>query len=311
VGLGHLVRVACLKHLLDVPSRILGPVDAAIGADGIALSRQRRADAPPAVWVVDRPVLPREVIAHKLDHRDAQVLWVRRGLYHPGQALIQAGFLDFVDRVLVPDEVVPQQPDAVEELAAAQGKLVSVGICHAYEAAGVAVPDRPEPFVFLSLGNFEPPHRRRLSALRRQLVQQGIAYRWSAYGVLPLLYGFAPRRRVPLAASLGAKARAAAKVSEAGYNNLLEALHVGRPALFFANETRGREAQQARIALAKAHSPLVFDGLSGAETNAFVSVAGDTAGPRRVPEVVAAAHGLRTMSDLISGSFHARFAVGS
>ena len=55
VGLGHLVRVASLRSILRVPSRILGAFDARLGRSGLAARRRllRHRHRTPAVWVVD------------------------------------------------------------------------------------------------------------------------------------------------------------------------------------------------------------------------------------------------------------------
>ena len=304
IGLGHLVRVAGLRALLQVSSRVIGRYNAELGAQGLKISRRllARHDEAPAVWVVDSGHLPEAVIRHKLTRRDARVVWIRRGLFHAEQAAIQGGYLDFVDLVLRPAEIESEAPDAVDQLAAEQGKLREVGICHAYQAMppGTGTSRRA---VFLGLGGFEPQQRALFAELRRQLQRARTSYIWSSHDLRPILSGFPAHRRIPVAQALAHKATAAGAAVEAGYNSVYEALRLGHPVLLLANEGRGREAQRRRVAMAKAVSPLVFDAEAPGDMALWIEAvsAGSTA--RHIPEIVGASRGLQDMATHIEGVF--------
>ncbi len=304
VGLGHLVRVASLRSILRVPSEILGPFDARLREGGLSahrrLFRSRRDD--PAVWVVDSGHLPRAVIRRRLERPATPVVWIRRGLFKPEQVAIQAGYLQFVDMVLAPDEAVPQQPDAVAALADAAGKLARVGVAHAYQALSHG-PHAIDARVFLALGAFAPHHRALFVALKRKLEARGIPYLWSSRDRRPLFAGFAPTRRIPVARALAAKACCSALVGEAGYNSVYEGLHLGRPMLLLANETEGREAQQERVALAKSISPNVFDAGAPGDLEAWLEIAAETGHPTFIPAAVADSHGLHQLAEQIERTF--------
>lgn len=304
VGLGHLVRVASLRSILRVPSEILGPFDARLRDGGLFARRRflRARRDHPTVWVVDSGHLPRAVIRRRLEQPATPVVWIRRGLFKPGQAAIQAGYIDFVDLILAPDEAVPQQPDSIDLLAGEKGKLARVGVVHAYQA--LPQPTAPvEAKVFLALGAFTRGHRQTFIALLHRLNALGIPYLWSAHGSGPLLAGFAPMRRVPVERALAAKAACSASVSEAGYNSVYEALFLGRPVLLLANETEGREAQQQRVSLAKSISPNVFDAGVPGDLEAWLEVAAATSHPRFVPTAVAESHGLQQLAEQIERTF--------
>ncbi len=304
IGLGHLVRVAGLRALLHVSSRVIGRYDAELGTKGFKISRRllpRRNEAP-AVWVVDSGHLSEAVIRHKLTRRNARVVWIRRGLFHAEQAAIQGGYLDFVDLVLRPAEIEPEAPDAVDQLAAGQGKLQQVGICHAYQAMPPGT-DAPRPHVFLGLGGFEPQQRPLFAELHRRLQRARTPYVWSSHDFRPILSGFPAHRRIPVAQALAHKATAAGAAVEAGYNSVYEALRLGHPVLLLANEGRGREAQRRRVAMAKAVSPLVFDAEAPGEMARWIEAvsAGSTA--RHIPEIVGSSRGLQDMATHIEGVF--------
>jgi len=82
--------------------------------------------------------VPELVIRQRLTDPSLKVVWIRRGLFRDQQALIQAGYLDFVDMVIEPSEVVPEPLDAFSRLAEAKGKLRRIGVCQAYQAAPAA-----------------------------------------------------------------------------------------------------------------------------------------------------------------------------
>lgn len=260
IGLGHLTRVASVRRLLEQPTKLLGRYDARLTNDGLSVRRRLvyQRQARPKVWVVDDGMVPAHVVRQRLVDKDLKVIWIRRGLFHEQQALIQAGLIELVDLVIEPGEVVPEEPDAVAQLAQARGKLRRVGVCHAYQAAPAA--DGPSSgTVFLGLGGYEAPQRERFDRLRRRLDMAGTGYDWSAHDLRPILDGYRAPRRVGISRALTAKARAADAVLEAGYNSVYEALYLGIPTLFVANEGRGREAQRKRVAMAKSVSPLAFD----------------------------------------------------
>ena len=307
VGLGHLVRVACLRSILRVPSRILGPFDARLGRSGLSARRRflRPRHHAPDVWVVDSGHLPQALIRRRLEHPATPVIWIRRGLFKPEQAAIQGGYLDFVDLVLAPQEAAPQPPDLVETMAEKRGKLARVGIVHAYQALPT-VPAAPvEPRIFLALGAFTPQHRATFVELRRRLEEARIPYLWSAHGGGPLLAGFPASRRVPLTRALAAKARCTALAGEAGYNSVYEALHLGCPTLLLANETEGREAQELRVTLAASASPNIFDGTAPRAIDAWLSAASDPHRARFTPPALAEGHGLQQIAAHIERIFDA------
>lgn len=305
VGLGHLVRVASLRSLLRVPNRIIGSHDARMSAGGLVVRRRLfPSSAPnPTVWVVDSGHIPEPVIRRKLEHPAASVVWIRRGLFRPQQAAIQAGYVQFADLILQPTEAVAQPADAVEELALKSGKLIFTGIAHAYQ---VVSPDAavPKSQVFIALGSFEPTQQPIFTRLRHKLQRAGIDFVWSAHDHRPYLAGFPAARRVRLSRSLTRKTRCSGSVSEAGYNSVYEALHLGRPVLLLANETRGREAQRDRVALAKSLSPNVFDAADEAEVDAWLRVAGNAAHPAHIPPIVSDSRGFREMAAQIEGRYH-------
>lgn len=260
VGLGHLVRVAGLRRLLGRPARFTGRYDARLTNDGLMVRRRLIGERNLAsrLWVVDNGHVPEHVIRQRLGNPGLKVIWIRRGLFRDKQALIQAGYLDFVDLVIEPSEAVPQPPDAFSRLAESKGKLRRVGVCQVYQASAAA--DGPSSGrVYIGLGGYEPAQRERFDRLRRGLDARQLAYEWSAHDLKPLLGGYRAHQRVGISRSLTAKARASGAVIEAGYNSVYEALYLGIPTLFVANEGRGREAQRARVAMAKAVSPLAFD----------------------------------------------------
>ncbi len=307
VGLGHLVRVASLRSILRVPSRILGAFDARLGRSGLAARRRllRHRHRTPAVWVVDSGHLPEALIRRRLEHPATPVVWIRRALFKPEQAAIQGGYLDFVDLVLAPQEAVAQPADTVEAMAEKRGKLARVGIVHAYQALP-AVPAAPtEPRVFLALGAFTPQHRATFIELRRRLELARVPYLWSAHGGAPLLAGFPATRRVSVTKALAAKARCTALAGEAGYNSVYEALHLGCPTLLLANETEGREAQEQRVALAAGSSPNVFDGAAPGAIDAWLSAASDPSHARFTPPALAESHGLQQIAAHIERIFDA------
>lgn len=260
IGLGHLTRVAGIRRLLGQPSRLMGRYEARLTNDGLKVRRRlvRQRSAEPRVWVVDDGMLPEHVVRQRLTDSSLKVIWIRRGLFREQQALIQAGLIELVDMVIEPGEVVPEEPDAVAQLAEARGKLRRVGVCHAYQAAPAA--DGPSSgMVYLGLGGYEAPQRERFDRLRRRLDRTGTGYNWSAHDLRPILDGYAAPHRVGISKALTAKARATGAVLEAGYNSVYEALYLAIPTLFVANEGRGREAQRKRVAMAKSVSPLAFD----------------------------------------------------
>ncbi|WP_423066804.1 hypothetical protein [Devosia sp. CN2-171] len=307
VGLGHIVRVASLRSILRVPSRILGPIDARLSRSGLTARRRllRRRHRTPTVWVVDSGHLPQALIQRRLEHPATPVIWIRRGLFKPEQAAIQGGYLDFVDLVLAPQEGTAQPPDAVETMAEKRGKLARVGIVHAYQVLP-AIPDAPAtPCVFLALGAFTPQHRATFAQLRRQLEEARIPYLWSAHGGGPLLAGFPASRRVPVTRALAAKARCTALAGEAGYNSVYEALHLGCPTLLLANETEGREAQELRVKLAASASPNMFDGAAPGAIDAWLTAARDPRHARFTPPALAESHGLQQIAAHIERMFDA------
>ena len=260
IGLGHLMRTAGLRRLLAPPARFTGRYDAQLTNDGLTVRRrligERNLSA--RLWVVDSGHVPEHVIRRRLSDPTLKVVWIRRGLFRAQQALIQAGYLDFVDLVIEPSEAMPSPPDAFSAMAEAKGKLKRIGVCHAYQAAPAA--DGPASgLVYLGLGGYEAEQRERFDRLRRGLQQRSMPFQWSAHGLRPVLDGYPVQRRVRISRSLTAKARASGAVLEAGYNSVYEALYLGIPTLLLANEGRGREAQRARVAMAKAVSPLAFD----------------------------------------------------
>lgn len=296
IGLGHLMRTAGLRRLLGQPARFTGRYDARLTDDGLTVRRrligQRNLAA--RLWVVDSGHVPAQVIRQRLSDPTLKVVWIRRGLFRDRQALIQAGYLDFVDLVIEPSEAVPEPPDAFSRLAESQGKLKRIGVCQAYQAAPAT--DGPASgMVYLGLGGYEPAQRERFDRLRRGLQGRRMAFQWSAHGLRPVLDGYPAQRRVGISRSLTAKARACGAVLEAGYNSVYEALYLGIPTLLIANEGRGREAQRARVAMAKAASPLVFDEEDPADIDAWFEAVAAGASQRRG----AAGDGMMQMKTLI------------
>lgn len=307
VGLGHLVRVASLRSILRVPCRILGPFDARLNQSGLSARRRllQRRDRAPTVWVVDSGHLPQALIRRRLENPATPVVWIRRGLFKPEQAAIQGGYLDFVDLVLAPAEAVPQPADAIELMAEKRGKLARVGVVHAYQALADVAQTPAAPCVFLALGAFTPEHRATFVALRRRLEEARVPYLWSAHGGAPLLAGFPAMRRVPVTRALAAKARCTALAGEAGYNSVYEAMHLGCPTLLLANETQGREAQQARVSLAAATSPNVFDASAAGAIDAWFAASRDPRLARYTPPALTECHGLRQIAAHIERMFDA------
>ena len=282
IGLGHLMRTAGLRRLLGQPARFTGRYDARLTNDGLTVRRRliREQNLAARLWVVDSGHVPQHVIRQRLSDPQLKIVWIRRGLFRDQQALIQAGYLDFVDLVIEPSEAVPEPPDAFARLAEAKGKLRRIGVCQAYQAAPAA--DGPSSgMVYLGLGGYEPEQRERFDRLRRGLEGRRVAFQWSAHDLRPMLDGYPARRRVGISRSLTAKARASGAVLEAGYNSVYEALYLGIPTLFVANEGRGREAQRARVAMAKAVSPLAFDEEDPADVAAWFEAVSAGASRRR------------------------------
>jgi hypothetical protein len=282
IGLGHLMRTAGLRRLLGRPARYTGRYDAQLTNDGLTVRRRLIGERNLAarLLVVDSGHVPEHVIRQRLSDPTLKVVWIRRGLFREQQALIQAGYLDFVDLVIEPAEAVPAPPDAFSRLADSEGKLRRVGVCQAYQAAPAA--DGPASgMVYLGLGGYEPEQRARFDRLRTRLEVRRMAFQWSAHDLRPLLEGYPARRRIGLSRALKAKARASGAVLEAGYNSVYEALYLGIPTLFVANEGRGREAQRSRIAMAKAVSPLAFDEENPADIDAWFEAVAAGASRRR------------------------------
>lgn len=296
IGLGHLMRTAGLRRLLGLPTRYAGRYDARLTNDGLKVRRRlfREQNIAARLWVVDSGHVPEHVIRQRLGDPTLKVVWIRRALFRDQQALIQAGYLDFVDLVIEPSEAVPTPPDAIARLAEAKGKLRRIGVCQAYQA--VAAADGPSSgLVYLGLGGYEPAQRERFDRLRRGLEGRRMAFQWSAHDLRPVLAGYPARRRVGISRSLTAKARASGAVLEAGYNSVYEALYLGIPTLLVANEDRGREAQRARVAMAKTVSPLAFDEEEPGDVEAFFEAVAAGASRRRG----AAGDGMLQMKGLI------------
>jgi hypothetical protein len=282
IGLGHLVRTAGLRRMLGRPARFTGRYDARLTNGGLTVRRRllREQNLGARMWVVDSGHVPEHVIRQRLADPKLKIVWIRRGLFRDQQALIQAGYLDFVDMVIEPSEAMPERPDAFSQLAEAKGKLRRISVCQAYQAAPAA--DGPASgMVYLGLGGYEVAQRERFGRLRRELEQRRQAFQWSAHDLRPMLDGYSARGRVGISRSLTAKARASGAVLEAGYNSVYEALYLGIPTLFLANEDRGREAQRARVAMAKAVSPLAFDEEDPADVTAWFEAVSAGASRRR------------------------------
>ena len=113
IGLGHLMRTAGLRRLLGRPARYTGRFDAHLTDDGLVVRRrlvgQRNLAA--RLLVVDSGHVPEHAIRQRLADPRLKVVWIRRGLFHAHQALIQAGYLDFVDLVIEPAEALPEHRD--------------------------------------------------------------------------------------------------------------------------------------------------------------------------------------------------------
>jgi hypothetical protein len=271
VGLGHLMRAACLRRVLTTPSVMLGRIDATLEAGGL---RTRRRRVPRAlgdetrVVVVDRNTIGAEVMAWRLRRPSNRVVWIKRGCVDQSQAVRQSGFVAFADLVVVPGDV-GEAANVADEVAAGRGKLQQVGVCHAYQ---VVQPSRvlPRPEVFISLGAFEPAQREDFARIRVALRQAGVRFLWSSYTNAPLLAGFPLHRRVAQKRAFGIKSECSAFVCEGGYNSVHEALFLNRPALFVANDGAGRELQSSRIVAAKRHSPLAFDARRRGDLEAWI-----------------------------------------
>ena len=260
LGLGHLMRLACLRSALGLPTRMLGTLDALLRKDGLRIRRQTPRQATPEtrITVVDRNFIEPGLMAWRLRDRRNRIIWIRRALVTRAQALVQSGFLTFADLLIAPGDLGALDDDPLEGLAARQGKLHKIGVCHAYQLIApskVSVTAQ----VFLSLGAFEEPQQPIYRRIRDLLTAARIPFTWSAYSDLPLAHGFPVSTRVIPERALRVKSQCAAIASEGGYNSLYEALHLHRPMLFVANDGNGREQQSRRIHAAKKISPLVFD----------------------------------------------------
>jgi hypothetical protein len=280
-------------------------MDARLGAAGLVARRpwlRRSFSHGPAMIVVDSGHLPRTVIERRLRQPDLRVAWIRRGLFRPDQAAIQAGYLPFADLVVVPDEGISEANDTIAAMAADQGKLHHVGVVHAYQAMPARAGTRKRR-AFLALGAYTPKHRPAYQALRRHLEVRNIPYVWSAHDRAPLADGFAAHRAVPVRKALLEKSRSTAIAGEAGYNSVYEGLHLGLPMLLFANETEGREAQQVRVAIARELSGNVFDAANPEAIGAWLERAALPVTPIYTPPAVAESNGLRNMADLIERMF--------
>lgn len=271
IGFGHLVRVICLRDALAIPSEVLGPISARLGDRGIEFTHrgsERRISRDTRVLIVDRNMLGRDAIAWRLADRRRRLIWIRRGLVTPSQAVMQSGFVAFADLVIAPGDL-GADGDAVDALADRQGKLRRVGICHAYQRLHLKGVSRRSK-VFVSLGAFEEMQRPAYRWIRDALNAAGLDFIWSAYGGLPSDHGFPTRKRVDVSRALYAKAGCIGLVSEGGYNSLHEALHLARPVLFVANDGNGREMQSRRVAAAKRTSPQAFDASVPGDMEAWV-----------------------------------------
>ncbi len=304
VGLGHLVRVASLRSILRVPSEILGPVDARLSDTGMQARRRlfRSRPAEATVYAVDNGHLPETVLRRRLEHPGTPVVWIRRALFKPEQIAMQAGYLHYCDQMIIPDEVVPQPPDAVSRMADDHGKGGRVGVVHAYQASSAPLPRR-EHRIFLALGAYTPAHRDAFISLRTKLEAARLPYCWSAHDRTPQRDGFPPRLRVDVRQALGAKARCSAYAGEAGYNSVYENLYLGGPMLLLANETEGREAQQRRVELAMEVSPNAFDASRPDHVAAWLERAAEADHPRYVPSAVAGSRGLANLAEQIERTF--------
>ncbi len=278
IGLGHLMRLACLRRVLKTPVTMLGPVDAELDDRGLSVRSRRTAVHPNGdgnVIVVDRNIIGPAVLGWRLANPSRRLVWIKRGLGDEAQAVRQSGFVRFADMVVVPGDIGGES-DHADDLAAARGKLRRVGVCHVYQVVHpTAALDetRDEKSVFMSLGAFEPAQRTAMTAARDAVVRAGLPYVWSAYSDEPLGSGFPPNARVAAREAVGRKSRSAAFVSEGGYNSVHEALHLKRPALFIANDGGGRERQSRRVAAAKRLSPLVFDARRRGDVTAWLDAA--------------------------------------
>lgn len=291
--------------MLRVPSEILGPMDARLDRAGLVSRRRWLRASPthePAMIVVDSGHLPPAVIERRLRQPNLRVAWIRRGLFRPDQATIQAGYLPFADLVAVPDEGITEPDDTIATMAADQGKLHHVGIVHAYQALPYRDAQRQRR-AFLALGAYTPQHRPSYLALRQQLDARNIPYIWSAHDRSPVADGFPAHLGVPVRKALLEKSRSTAIAGEAGYNSVYEGLHLGIPMLLFANETEGREAQHARVAIACQLSGNVFDAADANATDAWLERAALSSSPIFTPPAVAESNGLRHMTDLIERMF--------
>lgn len=293
-----------MRSILRVPSEILGPVDARLSDTGLLTRRRlfRSRSAQPTVYAVDNGHLPEAVLRRRLEHPGTPVVWIRRALFKPEQIAMQAGYLHYCDRVITPEEVVPQPPDAIFRMADDHGKGVRVGVVHAYQASSAPLP-KPEHRVFLALGAYTPAHRAAFVGLRDRLEAARLPYCWSAHDRTPQRDGFPPRLRVDVRQALKAKAQCSAYAGEAGYNSVYENLYLGGPMLLLANETEGREAQQRRVELAMEVSPNAFDATRPGHVTAWLERAAAADHPRYVSPAVAESRGLTNLAEQIERAF--------
>jgi hypothetical protein len=272
VGLGHLMRLACLRRLLKTPSVVLGPLDARIDDRGLQITRRRvplEPDEATRVVIVDRNVIPPSIIAWRLADCGRRLVWIKRGNADEHQAVRQSGYVSFADLIVVPGDIGGSR-DAADDVAASYGKLREVGVCHVYQVVAAGEPS-PAGRVFLSLGAFESGRRATYVDIGEALTRARIPFIWSAYDDAPLAFGFARRDRVAVRRAVSAKSACSGLVCEGGYNSVHEALHLGRPALLLANEDNGRERQSRRLGAAKRVSPLVFDAALPGDRDAWLA----------------------------------------
>jgi hypothetical protein len=272
VGLGHLVRLACLRAALRTPAMMIGATDAHMGADGLRIRRRTSArplSSEARVAIVDRNIIAAEVLAWRLKDPTRRVIWIRRGNASHEQAIAQLGFVAFADLIIAPGDLDGDRHDPLLEFAARREKLRQVGVCHAYQVME-ASPAPSTPAVFISLGAFEPAQRAAFTRIRDAVAAAGLPFLWSAYNDSPLKYGFPRNARVAINRSLRVKSQCAAIACEGGYNSLHEALYLARPALFVPNDSNGRERQSARVRAATTISPRTFDALHPGSVEAWL-----------------------------------------
>jgi hypothetical protein len=302
VGLGHLMRLACLRRLLKTPAVVLGPVDARIDDGGLRLTRRRAPlgpDEATRVVIVDRNVIPPSIIAWRLADRARRVVWIKRGNADDRQAIRQSGYVPFADLIVVPGDIGGAR-DAADAVAARHGKLREVGVCHVYQVVAAGEPS-PAGRVFLSLGAFEPGRRAAYVAIGAALDRARIPFIWSGYDDAPLAFGFTRKGRVAVHSAISAKPACSGLVCEGGYNSVHEALHLGQPALLLANEDNGRERQSRRLGAAKRVSPLVYDAALLGDRDAWLAaVQSAIANPsRRAVNHDVHQRGFAEMADLV------------